>query len=83
MTAVTDVENKTPTNDATPSEQEEETRPTHTAEIGTLKKLSVPGGTAWLGSSSGGKAKPDEPQPVTVENPPTAPIPVAPTDDQP
>lgn len=51
--AISDIENKTPTNDEPPSEQEEETRPTHTAEIGTLKKLSVPGGTAWLGSSSG------------------------------
>lgn len=46
-----DNDGKTP-NDETSSNQEEE-RPTHTAEIGTLKKLSVPGGTAWLGSSSG------------------------------
>lgn len=52
-TTITDIENKTPANDEISSEQEEETRPTHTAEIGTLKKLSVPGGTAWLGSSSG------------------------------
>ncbi|KAJ9661003.1 hypothetical protein H2198_002162 [Neophaeococcomyces mojaviensis] len=35
------------------STEQEEARPPHTAEIGTLKKLSVPGGTAWLGSSSG------------------------------
>jgi len=46
-----DADNKTPVNDD--PDQEEETRPPHTAEIGTLKKLSVPGGTAWLGSSSG------------------------------
>ena len=40
-------------NHDTSQDHEEETRPTHTAEIGTLKKLDVPGGTAWLGSSSG------------------------------
>ncbi|KKY25032.1 putative fungal specific transcription [Phaeomoniella chlamydospora] len=32
---------------------EEEERPQHTSEIGTLKKLVNEGGTAWLGSSSG------------------------------
>lgn len=47
-----DVKTQTPTQDSD-SEPEEEARPSHTAEIGTLKKLSVPGGTAWLGSSSG------------------------------
>lgn len=47
-----DIRTQTPTHDS-PSEPEEEARPSHTAEIGTLKKLSVPGGTAWLGSSSG------------------------------
>ncbi|KAK5953453.1 hypothetical protein OHC33_005397 [Knufia fluminis] len=46
-----DTDSKTPANDD--PDQQEETRPPHTAEIGTLKKLSVPGGTAWLGSSSG------------------------------
>jgi len=48
--ATNDAENKTPAND---DPDQEEARPPHTAEIGTLKKLSVPGGTAWLGSSSG------------------------------
>lgn len=51
INATNDAENKTPANDD--PDQQEETRPPHTAEIGTLKKLSVPGGTAWLGSSSG------------------------------
>lgn len=32
---------------------EDEERPTHTSEIGTLKKLPNQSGTAWLGSSSG------------------------------
>ncbi len=29
----------------------------------------------WLGSSSGGKAKSDDPAPVLVENPPDKPVP--------
>lgn len=35
-----------------PNDDEDEERPTHTSEIGTLKKLPNQG-TAWLGSSSG------------------------------
>ncbi|KAK5071715.1 hypothetical protein LTS08_008190 [Lithohypha guttulata] len=53
----TNADTNQPPNSSTSSSprrgDEEEPRPTHTAEIGTLKKLSVPGGTAWLGSSSG------------------------------
>lgn len=43
----------TVTDPADDSSGQEEEQPPHTAEIGTLKKLSVSGGTAWLGSSSG------------------------------
>lgn len=46
--------------------------------IGTWKSFAVAGFTFWLGSSSGGKAKPDpeQPQPVEVRNPPSSPVPV-------
>ena len=45
----TGIDNKSAT---PPSGDEDEERPTHTSEIGTLKKLPNHG-TAWLGSSSG------------------------------
>lgn len=45
--------------------------------IGTWKSFAVAAFAFWLGSSSGGKAKPDgEPTPVQVTNSPSAPIPV-------
>ena len=47
--------------------------------VGTWKSFAVAAVAFWLGSSSGGKAKPDQPQPVTVTNPPTEPVPVEPT----
>jgi hypothetical protein len=42
--------------------------------IGTWKSFAVMAFGFWLGSSSGGKAKSDTPQPVTVENPPEKPV---------
>lgn len=44
--------------------------------VGTWKSFAVLAFGFWLGSSSGGKARTDEPQPVTVTNPPSAPLPV-------
>lgn len=44
--------------------------------IGTWKSFAVAAFAFWLGSSSGGKAKDSEPQPVTVENSPRKPVPV-------
>lgn len=43
--------------------------------IGTWKSFAVAAFAFWLGSSSGGKAKDGEPQPVEVVNPPSAPVP--------
>jgi len=45
--------------------------------VGTWKSFAVAAFAFWLGSSSGGKAapSPEAPQPVTVTNPPSAPIP--------
>lgn len=44
--------------------------------VGTWKSFAVAAIAFWLGSSSGGKAKPDQPQPVTVENDATKPVPI-------
>lgn len=46
--------------------------------VGTWKSFAVAAFAFWVGSSSGGKAKPDpsEPQPVEVKNPPAKPLPV-------
>ena len=41
------------TDHPTENSEGDEERPTHTSEIGTLKKLPNQSGTAWLGSSSG------------------------------
>lgn len=46
--------------------------------IGTWKSFAVLAFGFWLGSSSGGKAKDGEPQPVTVTNEPDQPVPVEP-----
>ena len=46
--------------------------------IGTWVNFAMLAVGFWLGSSSGGKAKSDAPQPVTVENPPEQPVPVEP-----
>lgn len=43
--------------------------------IGTWVNFAMLAVGFWLGSSSGGKAKDGEPQPVTVTNPPSDPIP--------
>lgn len=45
---------------------------------GTWKSFAVLAFGFWLGSSSGGKAKsdPEQPQPVTIDQPPTKPVPV-------
>ena len=45
--------------------------------IGTWKSFAVGAFAFWIGSSSGGKSKSDEPQPVTVVNPPAEPVPVS------
>lgn len=42
--------------------------------IGTWKSFAVLAFGFWLGSSSGGKAKDESPQPVTVQNKPGDPI---------
>jgi hypothetical protein len=47
--------------------------------IGTWKSFATAGVFFWIGSSSGGKAKPDAPTPVSVVNPPESPVPVEPT----
>lgn len=44
--------------------------------IGTWKSFAVAAFSFWVGSSSGGKAKDNGPQPVTVENTPQQPVPV-------
>jgi len=44
--------------------------------IGTWKSFAVAAFSFWVGSSSAGKASPTEPQPVTVKNRPSDPIPV-------
>lgn len=44
--------------------------------IGTWKSFAVAAFSFWVGSSSGGKASTGDPQPVTVKNPPSDPIPV-------
>ena len=46
--------------------------------IGTWKSFAVAVFSFWVGSSSGGKAKDDAPQQVTVTNPPDQPVPVEP-----
>lgn len=43
--------------------------------VGTWVNFGVLTVGFWIGSSSGGKSKSEEPQPVTVTNPPDAPIP--------
>lgn len=45
--------------------------------VGTWKSFAVAAFAFWIGSSSGGKASanPDEPQSVTVKQPPDDPIP--------
>lgn len=45
---------------------------------GTWKSFAVLAFGFWLGSSSGGKAKPDEPQPVEVKNKSDEPVPMQP-----
>ena len=45
--------------------------------IGTWKSFAVLAFGFWLGSSSGGKASADGPQPVTVTNTPTNPVPTS------
>lgn len=45
--------------------------------VGTWKSFAVGAFAFWIGSSSGGKTKPDEPSPVVVTNPPSDPVPVA------
>jgi hypothetical protein len=45
--------------------------------IGTWKSFAVLAFGFWIGSSSAGKAKDDEPQQVEVMNPPDNPVPVA------
>lgn len=44
--------------------------------IGTWKSFAVSAFSFWIGASSGGKAKDNGPTPVTVENPPSSPVPV-------
>ncbi|WP_314716926.1 hypothetical protein [Sphingobium yanoikuyae] len=44
--------------------------------IGTWKSFAVLAFGFWLGSSSGGKATTDAPQPVTIDQPPEQPVPV-------
>lgn len=44
--------------------------------IGTWKSFAVLAFGFWIGSSSGGKSKDGSPTPVTVENPPSSPVPV-------
>ncbi len=44
--------------------------------IGTWKSFAVGAFAFWLGSSSGGKAKDDQPAKVEVEQPADKPIPV-------
>lgn len=43
--------------------------------VGTWKSFAVAVIAFWIGSSSGGKAKSDDPAPVMVENPPEKPVP--------
>lgn len=45
--------------------------------IGTWKSFAVAVFAFWVGSSSGGKAKDDEPPKVEIEQPANKPIPVA------
>ena len=44
--------------------------------IGTWKSFAVAAVAFWLGSSSGGKASPEAPLPVKVDQPANDPIPV-------
>ncbi|ABD25114.1 hypothetical protein Saro_0667 [Novosphingobium aromaticivorans DSM 12444] len=44
--------------------------------VGTWKSFATLAFGFWLGSSSAGKAKDGDPAPVTVVNPPDAPVPV-------
>lgn len=43
--------------------------------IGTWKSFAVAAVSFWIGSSSAGKAKTDDPAPVEVVNPPDKPVP--------
>lgn len=47
--------------------------------VGTWKSFAVAAFAFWLGSSSGGKAKPDEPVKTEVVNPPSHPVPTSDT----
>ncbi|ETN44709.1 uncharacterized protein HMPREF1541_10379 [Cyphellophora europaea CBS 101466] len=53
MTPRTTSSDQFDTDHPTENSDGDEERPTHTSEIGTLKKLPNQSGTAWLGSSSG------------------------------
>ena len=44
--------------------------------VGTWKSFAVGAFAFWIGSSSGGKTKPEDPAPVTVVNTPSSPVPV-------
>lgn len=44
--------------------------------IGTWINFAMLAVGFWLGSSSGGKSAVTDPQPVTVENPPSNPVPI-------
>lgn len=44
--------------------------------VGTWKSFAVGAFAFWIGSSSGGKTKPEDPAPVTIVNPPSDPVPV-------
>lgn len=45
--------------------------------IGTWKSFAVAAFTFWVGSSSGGKAKTEEPVKTEIVNPPEKPVPTA------
>lgn len=44
--------------------------------VGTWKSFAVGAFGFWIGSSSAGKSKSEEPQPVTIEQPANKPVPV-------
>lgn len=44
--------------------------------IGTWVNFAMLAVGFWLGSSSGGKSKSEDPQPVTIQQPPSQPVPV-------